>query len=236
VANIVLVHGAWHGGWCYVRVAELLRARGHRVFTPTLSGLGERSHEFSGAINLSTHIADVVNLIKWERLDKVVLLGHSYGGMVITGVADAVADKIETLVYLDAMIPSDGQSIFDMVPPEISKLQMEGASAHGGLGVPPTPAAAFEGNEKDRAWVDALCTVQPLACMNERIKLTGAHKNIRNHIYVLAANWGNGRGFRRYRDIVKDQPGWTYHEMPCGHDVMVDMPNELAEILLKAAG
>jgi len=235
MANIVLVHGAWHGGWCYVRVADLLRARGHRVFTPTLSGVGERSHQFSGAINLSTHISDVVNLIEWERLDKVVLLGHSYGGMVITGVADALADKIDTLVYLDAMIPSDGQAIFDMVPPEILKVQLEGAAANGGIGIPPTPAAAFEVNPKDRAWVDSLCTPQPVACMTERIRLTGDYKRVRKRLYILAANWGNGRGFRRYRDMVKDQAGWTCLELPCGHDAMIDMPNELAEILLKAA-
>ena len=234
MTNIVLVHGAWHGGWCYARVAELLRAKGHRVFTPTLSGLGERSHQFGGHINLTTHITDVVNVIEWERLDRVVLLGHSYGGMVITGVADAVADKIATLVYLDAMIPADGQSIFDMVPPEILKVQLDGAAAHGGVGVPPTPAAAFAVNEKDRAWVDALCTPQPLACMTERIALTGAYKRIRDHIYILAADWGNGRGFRRYRDMANER-GWPCLELPCGHDAMIDMPNELTEILLKAA-
>ncbi|HXE17099.1 MAG TPA: alpha/beta hydrolase [Stellaceae bacterium] len=235
MTNYVLVHGAWHGGWCYARVADRLRAKGHRVFTPTLAGLGERSHEFGGHINLSTHIADVVNVITWERLDNVVLLGHSYGGMVITGAADAVADKISTLVYLDAMIPSDGQSVFDMVPPEILKAQIDGAAAHGGFGIPPTSAAAFEVNEKDREWVDTLCTPHPIGCQSERIKLTGAHLRVRNKVFVLAANWGNGRGFRRYRDMAKAQPGWTVLEMPCGHDAMIDMPDELTEILLKSA-
>jgi pimeloyl-ACP methyl ester carboxylesterase len=235
MANIVLVHGAWHGGWCYVRVAELLRAKGHRVFTPTMSGVGERSHQFSGAINLTTHITDILNLIRWEQLDHVVLLGHSYGGMVISGVADRASDKIASLIYLDAMIPKDGQSVYDMVPPEIAKVQIDGAAAHGGLGIPPTPAAAFSVNEADRAWVDALCTAQPLACMTERIKLTGAVDRIRKKIYILAAGWGAGRGFRRYYDQVKDVPGWTRFELDCGHDAMIDMPEGLAAIVASVA-
>src|SRR5690606_22210546 len=108
--SFVLVHGAWHGGWCYRRVADRLQDRGHRVFTPTLSGMGERSHTFTPAINLDTHIADIVNLLAWEDLENVVLCGHSYGGMVVTGVADRAAGRIGSLVYLDANIPEDGQS------------------------------------------------------------------------------------------------------------------------------
>jgi pimeloyl-ACP methyl ester carboxylesterase len=236
MANFVLVHGAWHGGWCYGRVAELLRARGHHVFAPTLSGLGERSHQFSPAINLSTHVTDILNLIKWERLDNVVLLGHSYGGMVISGVADRAHDKIAALVYLDALIPHDGQSVFDLAPPEVMKVQLDGAAANGGYAVPPTPALAFEVNEKDRAWVDASCTPQPLACMIERIKFTGRGiAGVRKKLYILAANWGSGRGFRRFYNDVKDQPGWARFELACGHDAMIDMPEGLAAILLANA-
>ena len=95
--TFVLVHGAWHGGWCYGRVAALLRARGHTVFTPTLTGQGERAHLLSGSINLSTHIEDVLGVFRCERLDNVVLAGHSYGGMVITGVADRIAERIKAL-------------------------------------------------------------------------------------------------------------------------------------------
>ncbi len=236
MANFVLVHGAWHGGWCYARLADLLRAKGHHVFTPTLSGLGERSHQFSGAINLSTHITDILNLVQWERLDHVVVLGHSYGGMVISGVADRAAAQISALVYLDAMIPHDGQSVFDLAPPEMVKLQIEGAAANGGFAVPPTPALAFEVNEKDRAWVDAMCTPQPIGCMNERIKFTGGGISaVPRKIYILAANWGSGRGFRRYYEQVKDQPGWTRFELACGHDAMIDMPEGLAAILIANA-
>src|ERR1043165_8400945 len=110
----VLVHGAWSGGWCYARVATLLRSRGHAVFTPTLTGQGERAHLLSGAINLSTHIADVLGVFRFERLENIVLAGHSYGGMVITGVADRIPERINALAYLDAFVPEDGQSLFDI--------------------------------------------------------------------------------------------------------------------------
>src|SRR4051794_39609472 len=110
----VLVHGAWSGGWCYARAAALLRSRGHTVFTPTLTGQGERAHLLSGAVNLSMHIADVLGVFHYERLNNIVLAGHSYGGMVITGVADRLPEKITALGYLDAFVPKDGQSLFDI--------------------------------------------------------------------------------------------------------------------------
>ncbi|HLZ99458.1 MAG TPA: alpha/beta fold hydrolase, partial [Steroidobacteraceae bacterium] len=112
--TIVLVHGAWHGGWCYRRVADLLRRSGHRVYTPTLTGLGERSHLLTRSINLSTHITDITNMMRWEDLRQVILVGHSYGGMVVTGVADAVTDRVSALVYLDAFLPTTGKSFHDI--------------------------------------------------------------------------------------------------------------------------
>ena len=118
MATYVLVHGAWGGGWKYARVAQRLRARGHLVFTPTLTGQGERSHLLSGSINLTTHVTDILNVIRYEDLSGVVLAGHSYGGMVVTAVADRIADRIAALVYLDAFVPQDGQSLFDINIPK----------------------------------------------------------------------------------------------------------------------
>jgi pimeloyl-ACP methyl ester carboxylesterase len=106
--TFVLVHGAWHGGWCWRRVADILIKAGHRVYTPTLTGLGERSHLAHGNINLSTHVTDVVNVLKWERLEGVVLCGHSYGGFVISGVAEKMQDAIASIVFLDALVPEHG--------------------------------------------------------------------------------------------------------------------------------
>jgi pimeloyl-ACP methyl ester carboxylesterase len=117
-ATYVLVHGAWHGSWCWKRVRKNLQDAGHQVFTPTLTGLGERSHLNSAAVNLSTHVADVANLFRWEDLSDVILCGHSYGGNVISGVADQVPERIRTLVYLDAFVPEDGESLFDLHSPE----------------------------------------------------------------------------------------------------------------------
>ncbi|MGZ0244868.1 MAG: alpha/beta fold hydrolase, partial [Alphaproteobacteria bacterium] len=110
MASFVLVHGAWHGGWCWRDVRRVLEEHGHTVFTPTLTGLGERSHLLSPDIDLETHIADVINLLVWEELNDVILVGHSYGGMVITGVADQAKDRLRHIVYLDAFLPADGES------------------------------------------------------------------------------------------------------------------------------
>src|SRR5262245_13422297 len=183
-ATFVLVHGAWHGGWCYARVAALLRARGHTVFTPTLTGQGERAHLANGSINLSTHIEDVLGVFRCERLDHVVLAGHSYGGMVITGVADRIAEQIRALAYLDAFIPEDGQSLLDINIPANSQRFLQNAGANGGLAVPPPPAAYFGVNAADAPTVDALATPQPLGCFTEKLKLTGVYRAVKQHLHV----------------------------------------------------
>ena len=167
------MHGAWSGGWCYARVAALLRARGHTVFTPTLTGQGERAHLMSGAINLSTHIEDILGVFHYERLNDAVLAGHSYGGMVITGVADRIADKIKALAYLDAFVPQNGQSLFDINIPANTQRFLDNAGASGGLSVPAPPAAYFGVNAADAPIVDALATPFPLGCFTEKLKLTG---------------------------------------------------------------
>jgi pimeloyl-ACP methyl ester carboxylesterase len=171
--NFVLVHGAWHGGWCWRRVADRLRASGHLVFTPTLTGLGERSHLLRPDLDLDVHIADVINVIKWERLSDVVLCGHSYGGFVISGVAEQAADLIRSIVFLDAFLPNNGDAIEDITGPAV-KDAIRAAVKGGDPGVPPRPAAAFGVNEADRAWVDALCVPQPIGTFTSPIRLTGA--------------------------------------------------------------
>src|SRR5580700_4446867 len=119
--TFVLVHGAWHGGWCWQRVAERLRSGGHAVFTPTLTGLGERSHLLRAGIDLKTHIADVVNVMKWEGLSDVVLCGHSYGGFVISGVAEQMAPAIRSIVFLDAFVPRNGENTLDLTGPAVQE-------------------------------------------------------------------------------------------------------------------
>src|SRR6202008_2024813 len=182
-ATFVLVHGAWSGGWCYARVAALLRSRGHTVFTPTLTGQGARAHLLSGAINLSTHIEDVLGVFRFERLDNVVLAGHSYGGMVITGVADLAPETIKALAYLDAFVPEDGQSLFDINIPASTQRFIQGAETLGGLAVPPPSAAYFGVNAADAPTVDALATPFPIGCFTEKLKLSCAHWSVQKALF-----------------------------------------------------
>ena len=159
MATYVLVHGAWHGGWCWKRVAPLLRAAGHEVYTytPTLTGLGERAHLLSRDIDLDTHITDIVNVLAYEELTDVVLVGHSYGGMVIAGVADRVPERVAHLVYLDAFVPRDGQAVHDIFSPEFAAHLQALALAEGdGWRIPAPPAASYGVTAAaDLAWVAA---------------------------------------------------------------------------------
>ncbi len=232
--TIVLVPGAWHGGWCYGRVADLLRGSGHRVYTPTLTGLGERSHLLSRSINLSTHIADIANLIRWEDLRDIILIGHSYGGMVVTGVADALTDRVSALVYLDAFLPTAGKSFHGILPAEVAAAQIESARASDGLSVPPIAAAAFNVNEEDRLWVDSLCTPHPLGTLTQTIELTGSHERIETKSYVLATK-NPVSLFQEFARSMRKEPSCVSYELPCGHDVMIDLPKETAAIIEETA-
>lgn len=229
MTTYVLVHGAWGGGWKFARVAEALRKRGHTVFTPTLTGQGERSHLQSAAINLTTHVTDILNVIRYEDLSDVVLLGHSYGGMVITAVADAVPEKISALVYLDAFIPQDGKSLFDLNIPANTQMFIDRAGATG-LFVPPPSAAFFGVNEKDAPRVDALAAPHPIATMMEKIRLTGSYKRVSKRIYVHGTVLPRESPFKPFYEQAQRE-GWEAHALPCGHDIMLDLPERLTEIL-----
>src|SRR3954452_14570534 len=142
--TFVLVHGAWHGGWCWGKVAAILRSRGHTVFTPTQTGLGERTHLLSKSITLDTFVEDIVNVLKFEDLKDVTLVGHSFGGPPITGTADRVPERIKQLIYLDAAMLQGGQSVFSLIPEELVAARRKLAQdTSGGLSIPPPPAASF---------------------------------------------------------------------------------------------
>lgn len=230
--NFVLVHGTSHGGWCWARVADLLRARGHRVFTPTLTGAGERSHLMSADINLDTHITDVVNVIKWEGLEDVVLCGHSYGGWVISGVVEQVLPRIGSIVYLDAFMPEDGQRGVDLQSPG-SKAAVAEAVENGEISRPAGSAARYGVNEQDLPWVNSLLTPQPIGVSLQPIRLTGARERVAKKSYVLATGYANLL-FVACHERLKADPSWRLFEAPCGHDVMIDMPELLADILIEA--
>jgi pimeloyl-ACP methyl ester carboxylesterase len=231
MSTYVLVHGAWRGGWMWKPVRNALQASGHQVFTPTLTGVGERCHLLSREVTLETHIADVLNLIRFEELGDVVLCGHSYGGCVVTGVADRIPEKIGALVYLDAFVPDDGQSLHDTLPPEDRNYQVEAAKNLGeGWKVPPIPAEVFNVNMQDRDWVNSQSTPHPLACFQQGIRLTGGIKKIKNVTYILATGWGP-TPFPQFYEKAKAK-GWKTVTFNCGHDVILDRPKELTQELL----
>ncbi len=233
MATFVLVHGAWHGGWCYKRVARLLRQAGHEVHTPTLTGLGERAHLMNRTIDLGTHVQDIVGVIRWEELSDVVLCGHSYGGMVVTGVAEQIAAKIRSLVYLDAFVPENGKSLFDYLPAEQSEQMRTDAAQNGeGYMVTPIPAARFAVNAADAAWVDAMCVKQPLATFEQNLALGG--RQVPKRVYMLATGWGPSP-FQQFGARFQGDRGWQFVSFACGHDVMVDRPQDLAAALIAAA-
>jgi pimeloyl-ACP methyl ester carboxylesterase len=204
------------------------------VFTPTLTGLGERSRLNSAAVDLSTHIADIANLLRWEDLSDVILCGHSYSGSVISGVADRVPERIRTLVYLDAFVPEDGEDVFDLHPPEHAQhIRLQAQTAGSGWSVPPIPAERFNVNPWDAAWVNSQCTPQSITSFEEHIRLNRVAPRTHDAIYVLATGWDNSP-FRAAHERAKAK-GWKSRTVACGHDVMLDLPGELADLLLEFA-
>lgn len=230
--TFVLVHGAWRGAWCYQRVAERLAAAGHKVYAPTLTGLADRSHLMSPAITLQTHVDDVVNLMKWEDLDDIVLCGHSYGGAVISGVAEAMLPKIGSIVFLDAFMPETGERIIDLSSANRDKVLA--LQARGTVSIPPPPAQVSVVNEKDRAMVDAKSTPQPIRTFTETLTITGARERVKTKVYVRAEKFARD-AFDASYEKAKNDPGWKAYKLACGHDVMLDMPDRIAQILLEAA-
>lgn len=210
----------------------MLREMGHEVYTPTLSGQGERSHLVSQSINLDTHIQDIVSVFHHENLSDVILCGHSYGGMVITGVANEIAGQIRSLVYIDAYVPADGQSLLDIAGPETALAFLAQAAATGDL-IPPIPASAFNVNEADAAWVDKLALPQPLATFVQAARggVEAIPVSTLKRIYIFAAANG-GDWFVSTYERLKEQPGWQVQAIDCGHEIMLDRPRELLSILL----
>lgn len=243
--TFVLVHGAFHGAWCWTKLAPLLEARGHRVFGPSLPGLGDRATELTADVGVSAHVADVADLIEREDLRDVILLGHSYGAMVITGTADRVPDRVGHLVYLDTFVPRDGESMQDIAPLVINRFRRE-ARAHGdGWRVDPPHEPPFgpKGlygvtDEPDLSWVRRSQTPQPLKTFEEPLRLR--NPNVvstfpRTHIFCT------GRGalvslvqrILMRRALPPREPGWRLRRLPTGHDCMITMPRELADLLLE---
>lgn len=222
-ATFVLVHGAWHGGWCWKKLAPLLRAAGHQVYTPTMSGMGERASQLAPEIDLDTHIDDIVAGLEYEDLREIILVGHSYGGMVITGVAEKAPERLAQMVYLDAFLPEDGKAAKDYA---ILRPIPEATWRVPPLG----PASAFGvTDERDIAWVQARLGDQPLKTLTQPVRLTGDRPLTLPRTYILCTQtpWFVEAGARA------KQNGFAYRDfLTAGHDAMITQPAGLAKLLL----
>lgn len=232
MTTFVLVHGAWLGGWVWRDVARRLHSEGHEVFTPTLTGCGERRHLASQHINLSTHVADVEAVIQCEGLDDIVLVGHSYGGGVVSVVADRNADKISTLVNLDGFILRDGESTWGFNGPKHEKF-IESAARTGGYVAPITPEE-FNVLPENIPMVSARIQDMPLGCFIEQANLSGAGDQIEDRRYVFCDGW-KPTPFARMKERAETSSGWDVSSVDSGHHWMIDAPDDCADYLRKCA-
>jgi pimeloyl-ACP methyl ester carboxylesterase len=232
----VLVHGAWGGGWNWRYTTDRLLAQGRRVYAPSLTGLGDRAHLMSREVNLSTHIADILGIIESYELENIVLTGHSYGGMVISGVAAQAANKIKTIVYLDAFVPENGQSALGLMAPDRRAMFEAKAVEHGdGWRIPPIPASVWGLEDPEQAaWLDRRSSDQPLAAMVEGVALTGDEAKIGKRVYIRATGY-EPSPFTQFSDKLADDPGWEYHAIDGRHFLNVSHPEEVTAILTAAA-
>lgn len=230
MATIVLAHGAWSAAWAWKKMRPLLRAGGHDFFSPTYTGLGQRAHLARPEVDLSTHVEDVVNLLEFEDLTEVVLLGHSYGGMVATGVADTARDRIARVVYLDAFVPKDGQSLFDLVGPKAEGNMRAGAARDGdGWKLPVNPMPP-DTSPEDSAWASPRRRPQPIRTFEQRIRLESKAPPPPRH-YIYARKNGPGDLFRPFGARARTETGWKYYEIDASHNPHITCPDVLMALL-----
>ncbi len=242
--TLVLVHGAWHGGWCWRRVWPLLAAQGLTAHAVTLTGVGERAHLLSGQIRLSTHIQDVLGLIDAHELRRVLLVGHSYGGLVITGVADALRARsltsqgsatVSGMVYVDAVTPHPGESWSSQHTPDTVAARLALARDQGaGVGIPPPDSLVFGLEGEDRDWVNRRQTPQPLGVYQDTLSFDAQALARLPRTFIDCTSPALPT-IAVMRQRVRTEPGWQVHELSTGHDPMVSAPQALADLLGQAA-
>lgn len=231
----VLVHGAWHGGWCWRDVANRLRAAGHQVHTPTLTGLGERSHLNSGAVTLDTFIQDIVNVLRWEDLHDVTLVGHSFAGLVISAVADRMPERLARLIYLDAFIMPPGTSVFETLPAGmVAKMERKAAEV-GGLPPPPPHALGLD-DEGDARRVQSRLTPHPIGTYRETFSLRHPLGNGIPATYIRCTQPPFAAVEQAFDWARKNTSGWRWRELASSHDAMISDPDAVADILMETTG
>lgn len=233
MTTFVLVHGAWHGGWCWIKVTRLLTDAANTVYTPTLTGLGERAHLARPEIDLETHIQDVVAVLETEELRNVVLVGHSYAGMVISGVAARAEKRIERLVYLDAFVPDAGQALLSFLPPELAESVRKAAQTDGeGWRIPPFPPERFGvTSQRDTEWLQRHLVPQPLRTFEQPLASAPPPPSKIPRTYVYCSKPATGT-FDQFAERFREDRKWRFHDVKTGHDAMVTAPGEIAKILM----
>ena len=229
MATVVLAHGAWSAAWAWKKMRPLFRKAGHEFFSPTYTGLGERAHLARPEVDLSTHVQDVLAVLEIEGLKEVTLLGHSYGGMVATGVADKAADRIARVVYIDAFAPKDGQSLFDLLGPKGEAHMRAGAAKDGdGWKLPLNPMPP-DTSPEDAAWAVPKRRPQPIKTFEQKIALKSPAPPPRHYIYAKKS--GPGDVFRQFGERAKSEAGWKYWEIDSTHSPNITCPDALMALL-----
>ena len=232
MGSIVLAHGAWSAAWAWKKMRPLFRAAGHDFFSPTYTGLGERAHLARPEVDLSTHIEDVLAVLEFENLTDVTLLGHSYGGMVATGVADKARERIARVVYIDAFAPGDGQSLFDLVGPKAEANMRAGAAKDGdGWRLPINPMPP-DTSPEDLAWASPRRRPQPIRTFEQKLKLESKEAPPPRH-YIYATRNGPGDVFRQFSTRAKSEAGWKSYELDCSHNPHITCPDALMALLTR---
>lgn len=222
MTTFVLVPGAWHGAWTFQPLARALREHDHQAYALTLTGVGDRKHLLTASVNLDTHIQDVVNVLADEQITDAVLVGHSYGGMVITGAADRAPDRVRGLVYVDALLPRDGESCWSLVTDREREWYLAGVGRDGYTSEP-------------LPFFDPRATPHPLASLMQAVRLDGGFDRFERLDFVYATAWEETSPFEAVHRRLSDDAAWHVHSVASSHNVMRDAPGELLKILLDAA-
>ena len=232
MATFLVAHGAWSAGWAWKKMRPLLRARGHELFTPTHTGLGERSHLASPDIGLETHIADILGVLQFEDLKGVVLIGHSYGGMVATGVADRARERIAKLVYLDAHVPRDGESLFDLNPDRRATMTEAARTSGEGWKLPINPMPP-DTPEADQAWALPRRLPQPIKTFSQKLRFHHGELTLPRH-YIYCTRTSPDDRFRQFYERAKRE-SWGHDEIDASHNPHITASDALAVLLDRIA-
>jgi pimeloyl-ACP methyl ester carboxylesterase len=228
--TVLLAHGAWSAAWSWKKMHPLMSAAGYRFFTPTYTGLGEREHLASESVDLETHVQDILGVIRHEELKDFVLLAHSYGGMVATVVADRVPELIRKVIYLDAFVPTDGQSLVSLMPAQAQEAMRAAVKAGDGWRAPPNPPPP-DTSAEDVKWISAHRMPQPFKCFDSPVKLRNPNPNV-PRAYIRCTRIAPGDTFKPFADRARKE-GWSYHELDASHSPQITAPEALAALLQK---